>query len=85
MPAQGINNSSPLYPMFPSVGFFIIHPTIQTWEKIFSKVSEANITKPIVSEFTQWFEDYITSDVIVVGAAPVQKNFHRPQKARLFN
>src|SRR3989304_7078575 len=37
---------------------------------MFAKVSEAQISKAIVSEFTRWFEDYIESDIIVVGAGP---------------
>ena len=37
---------------------------------IFDNVSEAKITKAIVREFTSWFEDYITSDVIIVGGGP---------------
>lgn len=37
---------------------------------MFQKVSEAKISKAIVGEFMKWFEDYITSDVIVVGGGP---------------
>jgi thiamine thiazole synthase len=37
---------------------------------MFSRVSEAQISKAIVSEFNQWFEDYIVSDVIIVGGGP---------------
>ncbi|BDZ71231.1 sulfide-dependent adenosine diphosphate thiazole synthase [Methanobacterium petrolearium] len=37
---------------------------------IFSKISEKNVTKAIVSEFTEEFIDYIESDVIVIGAGP---------------
>lgn len=37
---------------------------------MFQKINEAKISKAIVSEFTRWFEDYITSDVIVVGGGP---------------
>jgi len=37
---------------------------------MFQKVSEAQISKAIVSEFSKWFEDYIISDVIVVGGGP---------------
>lgn len=37
---------------------------------MFKKVSEAKITRAIVKEFMGWFEDYITSDVIIVGAGP---------------
>ena len=37
---------------------------------MFQKTSEAKISKAIVGEFSKWFEDYITSDVIVVGGGP---------------
>ncbi|OGX19618.1 MAG: ribose 1,5-bisphosphate isomerase [Omnitrophica WOR_2 bacterium RBG_13_44_8b] len=37
---------------------------------MFQKVSEAQISRAIVSEFSKWFEDYIVSDVIVVGGGP---------------
>lgn len=37
---------------------------------MFKQTSEASITKAIVKEFAKWFEDYITSDVIVVGGGP---------------
>jgi thiamine thiazole synthase len=37
---------------------------------MFQKVSEAKISKAIVGEFMKWFEDYITSEVIVVGGGP---------------
>lgn len=37
---------------------------------MFYPIGEAKISKAIVSEFTKWFEDYITSDVIVVGGGP---------------
>lgn len=37
---------------------------------MFQKISEAKISRAIVGEFSRWFEDYITSDVIVVGAGP---------------
>jgi len=37
---------------------------------MFQKVSEAKISKAIVSEFSEWFQNYITSDVIVVGGGP---------------
>jgi thiamine thiazole synthase len=36
----------------------------------FAEISEKQITKAIVSEFTREFEDYIETDVIVVGAGP---------------
>ncbi len=37
---------------------------------MFSKVTEASITKAILREFSSWFEDYIISDVIIIGAGP---------------
>jgi len=37
---------------------------------MFSKVSEASITKAIVNDFSKWFNEYVISDVIVVGAGP---------------
>ncbi|MDD5584627.1 MAG: sulfide-dependent adenosine diphosphate thiazole synthase [Candidatus Omnitrophica bacterium] len=37
---------------------------------MFSKISEAQISRAIVGEFTKWFNDYIVSDVIIVGAGP---------------
>ena len=37
---------------------------------MFQKVSEAKISKAIVKEFTGWFEDYIISDVVIVGGGP---------------
>lgn len=37
---------------------------------MFQKVTEAQISKAIVGEFTKWFEDYIISDVIIVGGGP---------------
>jgi len=37
---------------------------------MFQKVSEAQISRAIVSEFSKWFEEYIISDVIVVGGGP---------------
>jgi len=37
---------------------------------MFAKISEAQISRAIVGEFTKWFNEYITSDVIIVGAGP---------------
>ncbi|MEW6008745.1 MAG: sulfide-dependent adenosine diphosphate thiazole synthase [Candidatus Omnitrophota bacterium] len=37
---------------------------------MFAKVSEQQISRAIVGEFSKWFEDYIVSDVIIVGAGP---------------
>lgn len=37
---------------------------------MFEKVSEAKISKAIVEEFSKWFTDYISCDVIIVGAGP---------------
>jgi thiamine thiazole synthase len=37
---------------------------------MFQKVSEASISRAIVNEFSQWFQDYIVSDAIVVGGGP---------------
>ena len=37
---------------------------------MFQKVSEASITRAIVSEFIKWFEEYIVSDAIIVGGGP---------------
>lgn len=37
---------------------------------MFKKVSDANISKAIVKEFSRWLEDYIISDVIIVGGGP---------------
>jgi len=37
---------------------------------MFAKVGEAQISRAIVGEFTKWFNDYIVSDVIVVGGGP---------------
>ena len=34
---------------------------------MFKKITESQISRAIVSEFSKWFEDYIVSDVIVVG------------------
>jgi thiazole biosynthesis enzyme len=37
---------------------------------IFSKISEKQVTKAIVSEFAKEFEDHIENDVTVIGAGP---------------
>lgn len=37
---------------------------------MFQKISESAITKAIVGEFSRWLEDYIVSDVIIVGGGP---------------
>ena len=37
---------------------------------MFEKINEAQISRAIVTEFAKWFEDYIISDVIIVGAGP---------------
>jgi thiamine thiazole synthase len=37
---------------------------------MFAKITESQISRAIVSEFGKWFEDYIVSDVIVVGGGP---------------
>ena len=37
---------------------------------IFSKISEKQVTRAIISEFAREFEDYIENDVTVIGAGP---------------
>lgn len=37
---------------------------------MFAKVNESQISRAIVGEFNKWFENYIVSDVIVVGGGP---------------
>lgn len=37
---------------------------------MFARVSEAQVSRAIVGEFHRWFEDYIVSDVIIVGGGP---------------
>ena len=44
------------------MGFFI--------KTSFKEVSDAKISRAILSEFNSWFSDYIVSDVIIVGAGP---------------
>ncbi len=37
---------------------------------MFKPVNEAKITRAIAKEFYSWFENYITSDVVIVGGGP---------------
>ncbi len=37
---------------------------------MFAKITEASISRAIVGDFMQWFNDYITSDVIIIGGGP---------------
>jgi len=37
---------------------------------MFKKVTEAQISRAIVGEFSRWFQDYIVSDVVIVGGGP---------------
>jgi thiamine thiazole synthase len=37
---------------------------------MFQEISESQITRAIVGEFTRWFQEYIVSDVIIIGAGP---------------
>jgi thiamine thiazole synthase len=37
---------------------------------MFHKISESQITRAIVGEFTKWFDEYIISDVIIIGGGP---------------
>lgn len=37
---------------------------------MFQHVTEARITKAILREFASWFEEYIISDVIIIGGGP---------------
>jgi thiamine thiazole synthase len=39
-------------------------------EKIFSMVSEKDVTRAIVAEFAKQFSEYVESDCIIVGAGP---------------
>lgn len=36
----------------------------------FHQTSEANITRAIVQEFYDWFQDYLVCDVVIVGGGP---------------
>jgi len=37
---------------------------------MFKKITESQISRAIVGEFTRWFDEYIVSDCIVVGGGP---------------
>jgi len=37
---------------------------------MFQRVSEASISRAIVREFMKWLDDYIVSDVVIVGGGP---------------
>jgi thiamine thiazole synthase len=37
---------------------------------MFAQITESQISRAIVGEFNRWFEDYIVSDVIIVGGGP---------------
>lgn len=37
---------------------------------MFAKVTEASISRAILRDFARWLDEYITSDVIIVGAGP---------------
>ena len=37
---------------------------------MFKRITEAQISRAIVGEFSRWFLDYIVSDVIIVGGGP---------------
>ncbi len=39
-------------------------------EKIFAPVSEKDVSRAIVSEFSATFEEFVESDVVIVGAGP---------------
>jgi thiamine thiazole synthase len=39
-------------------------------EVMFAKTSEANISRAILREFAAWFDEYLKSDVVVVGGGP---------------
>ena len=43
---------------------------IQVQDNIFSPVSEKDVTRAIVREFASQFDEYIESDVVIVGAGP---------------
>ena len=37
---------------------------------MFKKITEAQVSRAIVNEFNKWFNDYIVSDVIIIGGGP---------------
>jgi len=37
---------------------------------MFKKVSEAQVSRAIISEFSEWLNDYVVSDVVIVGGGP---------------
>jgi thiamine thiazole synthase len=37
---------------------------------MFKRITEAQVSRAIVGEFTRWFTDYIVSDVVIIGAGP---------------
>ncbi|MFH2067934.1 MAG: sulfide-dependent adenosine diphosphate thiazole synthase [Candidatus Omnitrophota bacterium] len=37
---------------------------------MFSKITEAQVSRAILGEFSRWFNEYIISDVVVVGGGP---------------
>jgi len=39
-------------------------------KRIFSKVDEKDVTRAIVGEFAKQFQEYVESDVIIIGAGP---------------
>ncbi len=37
---------------------------------MFQRITEAQVSRAIVKEFNEWFQDYIVSDVIIIGGGP---------------
>jgi len=37
---------------------------------MFKPITEAQVTRAIVGDFSRWFSEYITSDVVIVGGGP---------------